>query len=414
MASLTEEQIQKLSDAALNGKQATIENGGGERHIYSLVEFVNNGGKGVIWKGKGNSRPLVAIKFIPQSDYLELSKSIKGEILKAQRLNPRWFASIYFYGSITIEGVDLGEPFYGIEIEWIDGDSINKYASAHLHSVDEFLALSRQMLSALGELRNHDLCHDDLHMDNILVKKSRDSLTGEMRPELKIIDTGTIKTTAFRNQLLNSLDKKINYLLKSDPSNVNLDKLKEDRRWKRPDDHLRIIDCLVDLSNSLYQRHARLYLWEQNFLDQLLPLLRAASDSDLSARLDEPPQLMENLEQILDRSKKVGKESAMHLNTPFDFPSAEMFRSDQQFFNLFSDECAWIEQCKTIEPLWIYGPRGSGKSSVLRYLSFKSIIASYEGGKNSKSLAPLNELREVGIYISCSVELRSKFWLFSV
>ncbi len=412
MPYLSDDQISRLSKPTFIGKKAIIENGDGEKHVYYLQEFKKHGGKGLIWKARGTSRPEVALKLIPQSDYLELSKSILGEILKAQRLSPRWFAEIYFYGSITVEGEDLGESYYGIEIEWVDGTSIEKYAFKQLNSVDEFLALAKQLLSALGELRIHNLCHDDLHMDNILIKKSPDSLTGEIFPEVKIIDTGTIKTTEFRKNILDTIDGKIKYLEKNDSSNENLAKLKEDRRWKTPDDHLRVIDCFVMLANALYVRHPKLYVWEKFFLDQLLPILEVASDPDLSRRLDNPSYLMDNLDELAERSKNSGKGSVVHLHTPFDFPSAEMFISDQQFYDLFSDECAWIEKCKTIEPLWIYGPRGSGKSSVLRYLSIKSLISSCRNGKDSKSITQLNNLREIGIYLSCSVELRSKFWLF--
>ncbi len=152
---------------------------------------------------------------------------------------------------------------------------------------------------------------------------------------------------------------------------------------------------------------------EKNFLDQLLPIFESAIDPDLSHRLDQPSHLMETLEELEQRSRRVGTDSPSHLNTPFDFPSAEMIRSDQQFHDLFSDECAWTEKCRTIEPLWIYGPRGSGKSSVLRYLSFKAILSSNHDDNANPSISKFNSIREVGIYLSCSVELRSKFWLFS-
>ncbi len=228
MPYLTDDQINRLSSPTLAGKKATIKNSEGERHIYNLGEFIDNGRKGLVWKAKATSRPKVALKFIPESDYLELSKSILGEILKAQRLNTRYFAEIYFYGMITIDGVDLGEPFYGIEIELVEGVSIEKFASKQLNSVGEYLALARQLLSALGELRMHSLCHDDLHMDNILVKKSQDPLTGEIFPEVKIIDSGTIKTPGLREKILDTLDKKISNLEENDPSNENIIKLKKD------------------------------------------------------------------------------------------------------------------------------------------------------------------------------------------
>jgi hypothetical protein len=93
------------------------------------------------------------------------------------------------------------------------------------------------------------------------------------------------------------------------------------------------------------------------------------------------------------------------LESPFDFPSAEMILSDLGFANLFSARCPWLAECQAKQPLYLYGPRGCGKSSVLRWLSFKTLI--------SDPSRDASAVDEVGVYVSCSSELRSRFLLLS-
>jgi len=72
---------------------------------------------------------------------------------------------------------------------------------------------------------------------------------------------------------------------------------------------------------------------------------------------------------------------------------------------LFSEEYPRIDACRSSSPLYIYGPRGSGKSTILRSLSIKALLAS----ENPKE--ELEKIPFLGIYLSSSQELRSRFWL---
>lgn len=129
-------------------------------------------------------------------------------------------------------------------------------------------------------------------------------------------------------------------------------------------------------------------------------------DENLERRLDNPAAIIREIENLEKQCKMEEKDDRHKLTSPFDYISAEMIRNDREFSELFSLECPWLNECKSIEPLYIYGPRGCGKSSVLRWLSFK-VFYSDPIRRDFESLDSL------GIYISCSVELRSRFWLFS-
>ncbi|MEI8198256.1 MAG: hypothetical protein WCI73_20375, partial [Phycisphaerae bacterium] len=141
------------------------------------------------------------------------------------------------------------------------------------------------------------------------------------------------------------------------------------------------------------------------FIDSLISFFQSTTDEDLDRRIQSPDRALNVLETLYQSSKLNDKLEEKFLRTPFDYPSSEMIRDDKEFSKLFSEECPWLEQSKMIRSLYIYGPRGSGKSSVLRWLSFKTFMAGSERN--------FDDLLEIGIYISCSVELRSRFWLFS-
>jgi hypothetical protein len=95
------------------------------------------------------------------------------------------------------------------------------------------------------------------------------------------------------------------------------------------------------------------------------------------------------------------------MNSPFDFMSAELIRSDRQLLELFSVEFPGLEDCQSGDPIYLYGPRGCGKSTILRAISLKAILS------RPKPAEELRTLPFVGVYIACSAELRSRFWLIN-
>ena len=183
--------------------------------------------------------------------------------------------------------------------------------------------------------------------------------------------TGTIKRPETRRHLLDELRKKIEHFEESNAPLNQLQKLKDLLSWKEPDDHSRVIDCLLRAANALMTNYYRLDFWERKFLDCLLPFFERLTDPDETRRLDEPRQVMDEIQAMIQQCKADDGDGPRAMKSPFDYISAEMIRNDREFTSLFSKECPWLKDCESLEPLYIYGPRGSGKSSVLRWLSFK-------------------------------------------
>jgi serine/threonine protein kinase len=402
MAYLTDEEIASLSNLSLTDSKILITRGKSQREFILLKPHAH-GKKGLVWKGKDDVGNDVAVKFIPHREYG--NNSMTDEIFKAQKLSSKYFVEIIFFGEVTEPNSLNSLKLYSVVTRWINGDSFEDYVNNDLSSVNQFLFIAETIFHALADLKAHNLSHDDLHKGNIMVEKSLNHLKNEEVYNIKIIDTGTIKSLQLRDTLLNELRNKISLLEENGADPAKISWHKELLEWKEPDDHVRVIECLMIAANSLVRNYYKLDFWERRFIDSLQTFFGNTTDDDPERRIQSPDRVMSVLYTIENASKKANHSEEKFLRTPFDYPSSEMIRDDKEFALLFSKECPWLDQSKSIRSLYIYGPRGSGKSTVLRWLSFKAIIA----GPNKA----YNKLSEIGIYISCSVELRSRFWLLN-
>jgi serine/threonine protein kinase len=403
MSNLTPNQIEELSDSILEGCLVVVERGE-SRGAFRLAELRRHGMKGVVWRGSDDLGNDVAVKFIPLAEYVDIS--LTDEMTEASKLGSDYFAAIKFFGDARLPDTELSGHYKCVVTEWIEAESLDRYLEDYPFTVEDFLILSEKLFSALAVLRNTKLCHDDLHPGNVLLHKTKDPLTKESILTLKVIDTGTIKRIDTRDRLLTALREKVSDLQSVKAAEEDIKSLKDLLYWKTPDDHLRAVECLLFASNALVEEYSRLDFWERRFIDNLKTFFDRLTDEDLGRRLDEPSQVVNELRVLVGSSKRQDYEGATKLSSPFDYISAEMIRNDKEFAELFSKECPWLEECKALEPLYIYGPRGCGKSSVLRWLSFKTIVA-------DPSRCNISDLREIGVYVSCSVELRSRFWLLA-
>jgi len=402
---LTEDQIAELSDTKFAGLKAWIVLGE-NRASYTLVGPEDHGMKAVVWRVTDDVGSSFALKIIPP--YPDSGWNLIDEMTEARKLDSNFFAQVWSFGHLEIRDaskkLDLTVQYKAIAIEWIEGFRFDTYAASNSLTGEDFLILAEQLFTALAVLRNKGLCHDDLHAGNVLVQSRTNPLTNDSTVAVKIIDTGSVKRISTRQDLLTQLRSRISIL---EEAGAEADRITESKtllEWKDPDDHLRAIECLLLAANSLIRNYHCLQFWERIFCDQLLPFLQKTVDSDFNRRLDEPEQVVSELRAIVEGSKFEETRQRITMSSPFDYISAEMIRNDREFAELFSRECPWLAQCRLLEPLYIYGPRGCGKSSVLRWLSFKTLLS-------DKTRSDLAEIKDVGVYVSCSVELRSRFWL---
>jgi serine/threonine protein kinase len=390
---------------SLSGSEIVISRPG-ETLRFRLLSLLGPGKTAVAWKALDSKQREFAIKFALREDYH--THSLDAEIDRGSKLSSRLVAKIAFVGIPRFASSENDEAdFYAIVVEWVDGPTLYDFLRDTSNRIDPetFIQFTRDLCEVLRVLRQHSLMHNDLHDRNIIINPQRDNLTDEIEYRLVTIDTGQLKTEEKRRELIERWGEKISTLNSIDrkPGDATSQTLEQLREWvgyfSRTDQewvifHLcSLFNCLMATSHSTPKTI--------RFLDELPDVLRLTIDPDPSRRIDDPVRIFREIESRWNTSDL--KTSGMQ--TPFDLPSAELIRSDRQLMDLFAEEYPRLDECRSNSPVYIYGPRGCGKSTILRSLSLKAILESKE------PLTEIDKVQFTGVYVSCSSELRSRFWL---
>jgi serine/threonine protein kinase len=399
--------VEKLQAIDLAGKPVKVVSGE-ETKCFRCLERAGaqRSQKGVVWKALDSYENPSAIKFVARDEYRK--HSLSAEMKQSRHLSSR-FAQITAYGDIRTSDKSLNvleSDAYAIVVEWVEGQTFEEFCSQQATGLDvaTFLQLASELCEALALLNREGLCHNDLHERNIMVVEQRVGPHLELESHLKIIDTGSLMTLERRKSLLEKWSSDLALIGSTAPSaSADQHRLKGWIDWFSRDDQEWVVLHLVTLLNLLRQNQGALRGAERRFLAEVTPLLSCMLDPDHTRRLDDPAAMHQELEMLWKRLLAPPQQGLM---TPFDFISAELIRSDSQLNDLFSDKCPWFERCATTDPIYIYGPRGCGKSTILRKLSLPAVLASRE----ARSI--FEKCPYVGVYLSCTAELRSRFWLF--
>ena len=383
-----------------------------ERRAYVLQQPLGPGATSVAWRATDAMGRSFAIKFVLQDEYA--THSLDTEALRANSLESRLFAKIDFFGEPTFaKDEELGTPFYAIVVEWIPGVSLREYADDPRREVSPTLyrRLARDLCEVLQALKSKGLSHNDLHDRNILVRPERDVLANEETVRLVVIDSGQLKTEERRAELrerwqeqLATLESVINGELGAIAGAIEerRERLEYFLEYFGRTDQEWIVCHLCTLYNCMRRCLPTADPVAKHFIRDLPDHLRIMVDADPSRRIDEPAQMYEEIESVWNQSNP---QAESRMASPFDLPSAELIRSDRELMALFSDQYPRLDACRSNAPVYLYGPRGCGKSTILRSLSLKAILDSEQ---------PMEELAKIpfiGVYISSSQELRSRFWL---
>jgi tRNA A-37 threonylcarbamoyl transferase component Bud32/energy-coupling factor transporter ATP-binding protein EcfA2 len=378
------------------------------RRTYVLRERVGRGATAVAWRATDDIGRVFAIKFVLRAEYA--SHSLDAEARRANSLESRLFAKVDFFGEPSFAaGGQFGTEFYAIVVDWISGLTLREYVEKECQEAGPtlFRRLARDLCEVLQALKSKELSHNDLHDQNILVRPERDALTNEEIVRIVIIDSGQLKTDQRRIALLEQWQEQMATLesVFDGQSGLVADAIEQYRKrlayFGRTDQEW-VVYHLCTLYNCMRRFLSAADPIAKRFIRDLPVLLRLMMDGDPSRRLDDPTRMHEEIERVWSQSTPQPKLSMI---SPFDLPSAELIRSDRQLMALFSDKYPRLEACRSNAPVYLYGPRGCGKSTILRSLSLKAVLDSEN---------PTEELKKIpfiGIYISSSQELRSRFWL---
>lgn len=395
--------IRILSDPELEARELFV-NHGRERRLYRLVKPAGHGQTAVTWRAVDSAGRPVALKFVTRDDYQ--SHSIDSELSRVSRLNSPLIAGIDAYG--TISNVDSDFPAQdeacAIVVQWQEGPTLAEFLAGQPDITPEaFCHFAKDLCEIACNLAAHSLVHNDLHERNIVVVRRTTALNSREVDHLIAIDTGQLKSETKLRELLDQWNEQLRAIAGVLPSTDDRVTVLSRRivYFERTDLQW-ITKHLVSLYNRLRRSISARRLRVQRFLDRVRKIIERAAHPDAAQRCFDARQLYNDIDTALSQSSRMERQD---LQSPFDLISAEMFRSDKDLMGLLEEDYLSLRACRADTPVYIYGPRGCGKSTILRSLSLAAILASPNPEQQ------FTKAKFIGIYFSCSQEFRTRFWL---
>ncbi len=365
---LNEDQIQALSNSEV--MPASIKVNGSE---FTLHKFVAVGFKGAVWQVKDHFGRERAAKFAIYEDYQD--RSYLEELTLGVKLEecPEFARFI----NADIQNLSLGQigeqKFVCFIEDWVKGATLDSFLKKHAADVtiSFFLRYVEGLCQSLKALQAVGLRHDDLHTQNVMLA---DPAPGQDGFTIKIIDLGSIKA--------------INAPLSP---------------RKKGGDHENFVEHLVAIYNTFISRKL-LNQREQRFLLECEKLIASMLDDDASIALRDPDDILQRFRLASTRANSPRQSAGASLGSPFEYISAEHIADDQLLVSIFAASCPWLDKVSGPDPCLITGPRGCGKSTILRWLSLKAHL--------HKSVDEMKDLSVAGFYISCSSDLQNRLsWI---
>ena len=148
-------------------------------HHYHILDKIGQGGMGIVYKAEDlKLHRIVALKFLP--GYLAEDSLNKERFMREARMA----AALDHPNIATVHDVVEDEDNSFIVMAYIEGETLEKRLGRELPSIEEALAIARQIAAALLEAHSHDIIHRDIKAANIMINSRR---------EVKITDFGLAK-----------------------------------------------------------------------------------------------------------------------------------------------------------------------------------------------------------------------------
>lgn len=337
---------------------------------FRYAEYIGRGNYALVFRGYSETlKQSVAYKIIP-SENLAPGDSWKIEPQKANSLqNP---AVVHCHGHYDLREK---EAYIVLKYDYVDGISLHEYIQQNKSSITVAFIKSflQKMLDLFYELQQRGIEHGDFHLRNILVTKPS-PFQRNSTEEFRVTDFGIGGLT-------------------SDA------KLTDDFEQLA-----RVLSALLDCVDYQTISPSDKYIF--NILnDHFLAKHLIEKDGTLDPLARNPGGLLDRLEQIeVDYRLKQSETERSTLLTPFDYLSCEQIGQQHSLLHaLYSNKFLGISEIESVSNLVVTGPRGCGKSTVFRSLSFKQQFQN----ETSNSVAGLSS-PYIGIYYHCN-DLYFKF-----
>ena len=331
---------------------------------YRADQVLGRGRKGITFlaRREGPLRTSYALKLTPSLEYE--GRSYLPEAARMVELAARdrdHFPSVHGCGTCRLTTPAGDQEFVYFVEDFFHGKTLFDFLETEADKVtvaflEDFI---RQMLIALRGLKALDLMHDDLHARNVFIHE----FSGGSRPV--IIDLGSAKPRGSTK--------------------------------KARDDIRNFASHVASIMNLVARASQPTVPAEDTVLEAAKALHAKISDDDPMRRPDDIGEIEDHFTRHFPQAA-----CKQHLIRPFDFGNAEEVVDNGLLQRLAAKSFPWWDKLESSANVLIIGPRGSGKTTVFRSMSFTSLALA---GKIDQALGR----PYVGLYISCNKEFRLRF-----
>ena len=335
---------------------------------YTILERLGEGGSGVTYKALDTIGGHVAVKFIKSDD----GDDWKKEAEKAEKV--RTIPQIAYVIEVDEADVEIDgktEHVKFIVWEFVEGRELHDVLTKDDHVEIPFIVnLAEEIALGIRGMQAADLEHGDLHERNIILIPPQEWEL-EQKYRIKIVDFGLSRS--LRKEFTNDMDylKRILQLCWKANQYYAGEKVSSDRKFQT---------LLTDLINRM-------------------------CDSNLERKLTDPIDLIERIHSIHEQSMDQSVVRSMTLQHPFEYLSVEEMPDSSDLVPfLYSDDVPWLKQVTIFGTTLISGPRGSGKSMMLKNMRLLTQLRS-----ESFDTDNLKDLSYLGFYVNCQHNLYFPF-----
>ncbi|MEE9910556.1 MAG: protein kinase [Deltaproteobacteria bacterium] len=359
---------------------------------YKLLDIIGRGYYGWTLRVEDKYQPF-AMKIVPlhrlKKDTIGVEEARNLVACSPHRNIARFVRPINM--SVTI----LKQP---IDVLCLVFDYIDTGAkSLRIFNLDEGFAPTKKdvvdilsgIASGLARMHSRDLWHDDLHDDNVLIRPVQPDENLPEQYEAKLIDFGSAK--------------------KQIPG--------EPEHGERSD-YIYLSKHILNLSARFeWASRGRLKPMDRSFTRRLRQIAQCLADTNVTRRNYEPSQVVLAIRSALNETMTgndfptfAEMKDQMHvsLNDPLANVNA-INLAPQDIALLFRDGLGWKNRIEKSEPVLVVGPRGCGKTMLLRFLSIASQARPRKGEDTPEDVAArLDKERYIGFRVSIG-EIRTPF-----
>ena len=342
-----------------------------------LIQYVGRGFYGLTYKSVDQSGMELATKIIPKVLYDVNGKDFNVELSILGRLpNIANIPKFIRAGTEILKINGNSIEIYYIISEWVQGISLKQWLEDYEYTPYEIYQLGRDLLIALEAFNESGFWHNDLHEENILVhelsKSQMRSYGRDIQYIFKVVDIGSAK------RILDYDIKEIN----------DYDYIGSHIAWA--------IDTLNAKNLSLSKQ-------DKYFINMLASFCSKLTDESSHIFFESPSFAIEELDGIWEKSHFTNPIYETKLSDPFDLINALDNPSPKLLKEMYSNTFEYFSRFTASEnqSVILCGPRGCGKTMLLRILSYEAIFADFD--PTTTTLHDHNNT--IGLFISARKEI---------